>query len=80
MLLQMYEGIFGCKKFDSVTSMLFAVGLTSCETMMHNAKMIFCWNFEVVHNNVVNVFFTMLNDCYIVLDVIPLFRFLIMSA
>jgi len=54
MLLKVDKGIFGCKKFDSVTGMSFAVGLPSCETALHNAKMIglFCRNFKVVYKSV----------------------------
>jgi len=31
-----YEGIFGYKKYDIATGMLFALGLPSCDTMLHS--------------------------------------------
>ena len=52
------KAFFGYRKYDSVTNML-VLGLPSCDTIWHNAKVVFnsCVGLSAVDNRIVPVFF-----------------------
>jgi len=35
------KSFFGYRKYDSVTNMMLVLGLPSCDTIWHNAKIVF---------------------------------------
>ena len=51
------KAFFGYRKYDSVTNMLLVLGLPSCDTIWHNAKVVFNSCVSAVDNRIVRVFF-----------------------
>jgi len=52
----MYEGIFGYKKYSSVTNMLLELGLPSFNTVICNSKIKFVSHSANVINSIVELF------------------------
>ena len=50
------KAFFGYRKYDSVTNMLLVLGLPSCDTIWHNAKVVFNSCICAVDNRIVRVF------------------------
>ena len=49
------KAFFGYRKYDSVTNMLLVLGLPSCDTIWHNAKVVF--SVSAVDSRIFHVFF-----------------------
>ena len=49
------KAFFGCRKYDNVTSMLLVLGLPSCDTIWHNAKVVFNSCLSAVDCSIVHI-------------------------
>ena len=48
------KAFFGYRKYDSVTNMLLVIGLPGCDTIWHNAKVVFNSCESAVDNRIVH--------------------------